>query len=614
MSRVPAPPVAVPPRPPSRSHPPHEASRLRRVRRYAVPRWMIEQATERRLAGDWRGACAAANVDVAFDLADVTREHGDTVAATLEDELLHLAPDLVRWHLPRLDRGHTTLVPDRTVVLSLPAGSAALYVRTPRWMTHGPQRLTLCFGDVPTGQMYLETDLPYAAFWRNVVEDWSSARHLWDVRRTGELRERCGGDETRTPFFEGDGTPRTNLPGSPPGPADLAAHTEWVTLLHEKGEVEAAFAAAGIDLDTTPVELESYFSVSEVEALDVFERMPLALTRLEPELRRLAARSGRNRFWIPHWQYTAVVFELDDAGPGVCARVTPFDIAEGMEDAEVLPEACWRRLPDLDLLRDGRTPPEQLHPLVREALFPARAVADGPIGPPDPEPPVPVRVRCKGVWHEVSSRDGVLHIPHDEEEQRRESALRAFGGAISGCFAAREAWTSGTGRLPKGLRAQRDELFARVRHGDVPGVLALLDAGVDPRVRDVRGRTVLHLMHLMETGVDPRVHGPRRREVLHTLGLLDHDGLLARLLAAGVDIEAREMDQQRTPLFTVICGDGSVALVRALLAAGARIDVTGEFHGEELSLYRLIEWQGRTDLDFITERIEREYPELTEEY
>jgi hypothetical protein len=29
----------------------------RRVRRYAVPRWMIEQATERRLAGDWRGAC-----------------------------------------------------------------------------------------------------------------------------------------------------------------------------------------------------------------------------------------------------------------------------------------------------------------------------------------------------------------------------------------------------------------------------------------------------------------------------------------------------------------------------------------------------------------------------
>ncbi|MEU6753470.1 hypothetical protein ABZ914_45215, partial [Spirillospora sp. NPDC046719] len=54
---------------------PDEASRLRRIRRYAVPRWMIERAAERRLAGDWRGACAAANVDVDFDLADVAREH-----------------------------------------------------------------------------------------------------------------------------------------------------------------------------------------------------------------------------------------------------------------------------------------------------------------------------------------------------------------------------------------------------------------------------------------------------------------------------------------------------------------------------------------------------------
>ncbi|GAA0320960.1 hypothetical protein NE235_18405 [Actinoallomurus spadix] len=81
------------------SYPPDEAGSLRRIRRYAVPRWMIEQATERRLAGDWRGACAAANVDVAFDLAGIARDHGAAVAAELE------APGPVRvrcrgeWHV-----------------------------------------------------------------------------------------------------------------------------------------------------------------------------------------------------------------------------------------------------------------------------------------------------------------------------------------------------------------------------------------------------------------------------------------------------------------------------------------------------------------------------------
>ncbi|WP_345150773.1 hypothetical protein [Nonomuraea rubra] len=75
MSAAP-PPAGLPPRTPSRSYPPHEASRLRRIRQYAVPPWMVEQATERRLAGDWRGACAAANVEVTFDLAGIAGTHG----------------------------------------------------------------------------------------------------------------------------------------------------------------------------------------------------------------------------------------------------------------------------------------------------------------------------------------------------------------------------------------------------------------------------------------------------------------------------------------------------------------------------------------------------------
>lgn len=583
---------------------------MRRIRRYAVPPWMVDQATERRLAGDWRGACAAANVDVTFDLADIADAHGDAVAAALEDDLCNFAPDLLRWHLPRLDRGRTTIVPDQVMVLGRPGGASDgpyLYLQTPRWMVHGPQRLRLHVGPVRHQGIYLETDWAYSAFWRNVIQDWSSSRHLWDVRRADDLRQRCGGDKARAPFFHGDGTPRRaeELPTADPGRADPASFTEWVTLLHERGEVEAAFAAAGIDLDTAPPEAEV-----GLDPLDVLARMPLALTRVEAEIRHLAASAGTGRFWLPYRQYAAILFETGGSDVGLRVRFVEFEMGTEPGD-KVLPEACWRRLPDLDLLRDGY-PPEQLHPLVREALLPSRAAHGDSVGPPDPELPKPARIRCRGAWHEVSFRDGVLHVPHSAEEQQRESAMRAFGGAIAGCFAVRHAWTSGIGRLPKALRHQRGELFSRVQHGDLPGVLRLLDAGVDPRVRDGRRRTLLHMLHLLDPGVDPRVHGRRRRELAHLLRHLDHDGLLGRLLAAGLDIDTRD-EEHRTPLFSAICGDASVALVHALLTAGARIDLTGEIHGEPVSLHRLIALRDRDDLDFITDRIEREHPELAEE-
>ncbi|NRQ30863.1 ankyrin repeat domain-containing protein [Nonomuraea sp. NN258] len=620
---------ATPPpaRPASDSYPPHEAARLRRIRRYAVPPWMIDRATERRLAGDWRGACAAANVDVTFDLADLANSHGDAVAAAIEDDLRHFAPDLLRWHLPRLDRGRITIVPDQVILLGRPGDdpdAPCLYLRTPRWMAHGPQRLRLQVGEVHRQEIYLETDWTYSAFWRNVVQDWSSSRHLWDARHTGELRERCGGDKARAPFLHGDGTPRGagELPAADPGHGDPAAFAEWVTLLHERGEVEAAFAAAGIELDTALVAVEPYYELEPLDPRDVLARMPIDVARLASEVRRLAAATGTGRFWLPYRQYAAILFETDGpdsetggpgfepGGPDAGLRVRFVEFEMGTEPADlVLPEACWRRLPDLDLLRDGH-PPERLHPLVHEALFPDRALDEAP--PDEPEPPRPVRVRCRGEWHEVSFRDGVLHIPHSEQEQQRESAMRVFGGAIAGCFAARHAWTSGTGRLPKALRQQRSELFTRAQHGDLPGVLRLLDAGLDPRVRDDRQRTLLHLLHLLDPGVDPSVRGTLRQEAAHRLRHLGHDGLLGRLLAAGLDIDATD-ESRRTPLFAAICGDGSVALIEALLTAGARIDLCGEIHDEPVSLHRLISWLERDDLHFIVDRIEREHPELAEE-
>ncbi|WP_238007328.1 hypothetical protein KZZ52_02340 [Dactylosporangium sp. AC04546] len=70
-----------------------------------VPAWMVEHATSRRLAGDWRGACTAAFVNAQIDLADIARRDGVEMASAVENELRHLVPDLLRWHLPRRPDG-----------------------------------------------------------------------------------------------------------------------------------------------------------------------------------------------------------------------------------------------------------------------------------------------------------------------------------------------------------------------------------------------------------------------------------------------------------------------------------------------------------------------------
>ncbi|MFE0510411.1 ankyrin repeat domain-containing protein, partial [Streptomyces sp. NPDC058964] len=119
-----------------------------------------------------------------------------------------------------------------------------------------------------------------------------------------------------------------------------------------------------------------------------------------------------------HWR-TFIQLEFTDAGR-LLARAVDRDDAKG---EPVLAEALWRRLPDLDLMRVGGVAAEHLHPLVREALFPALQVPEGPVGPPGPTAPAPVRVRCRGEWHEVVFRPGgLLRMPHSHQEQQRERA------------------------------------------------------------------------------------------------------------------------------------------------------------------------------------------------
>lgn len=522
-----------------------------RTRRHRVPRWMIERSARLRRAGDWRGACAAAHMDVAFTLDGVAREHGSAVARRLSDDLRHLVPDLLRWHLPR-GPGDLSVFDEhlRFVLARYGDGGPVLQVFGPPSL-RAPQRLRLVF----------------TAKADRRARDWTGARRLFDDRHCGELVDDCGG-AGRIPFFHADGTPLTpeELPASDPGPGGTVARAEWSIMRHERGDVAGAFTAAGFELrqPADPAERGAFLETLRLR----LGRPPVLAARA----RRLAAGRGGDPviavLGSPYMPRGTVTVEAGGEGERPLLRPA----APGEYRSSAAPDH-WRPFPDAELLLAGMVTPDELHPLIRSALFPARPAADGPVGPADPEPPGPVRVRCRGEWHEVRWCGGALALPHGPEEDRREQALRALGGDLSGCFAVREAWRTGPDRLPRELRRQRSELFLRALHGDAPGVLRLLDAGTDPRARDGEGRTLLHFVHVM-----------------------DHRLVLPRLLAAGLDVDARDRSD-RTPLSTAVTEHGSPDTVRALLEAGASRDAEAGGRRVRGTFAWLVRRSGREDLE-----------------
>ncbi|GIJ58658.1 hypothetical protein Vau01_061740 [Virgisporangium aurantiacum] len=130
------------------------------LRRYDLTATVVRGATERRLAGDWRGACAAARIDV--DPRVVARARA---VPELADDLRHLAPELIRWHV----LGTDLEVPRwRVPELARYPGGVALVVTT-RHGAGGPAGLTLTIADPPRPDLR-----PFA-------------RCFWDARHAGEL-------------------------------------------------------------------------------------------------------------------------------------------------------------------------------------------------------------------------------------------------------------------------------------------------------------------------------------------------------------------------------------------------------------------------------------------
>jgi hypothetical protein len=135
-----------------------------------VPSSMIETATVRRGVGDWAGACAAARVDVDFDVRAVARD----IAPLLRDDLRYLAPDLLRWHMPRV-APDGLLRPGLTVALARYPGGLQLVARTPPGWAEAGQRISLALQRKSDPRFRLDLH-----------------RHLWDARRAEDLRSRPG--------------------------------------------------------------------------------------------------------------------------------------------------------------------------------------------------------------------------------------------------------------------------------------------------------------------------------------------------------------------------------------------------------------------------------------
>jgi hypothetical protein len=117
--------------------------------------------------------------------------YGREVASAIRADLRHLAPELLRWHMPRI-APDGLLRPGLTVSLARydldrSAGPVHLVVRTPPGWADGGQRMSLALWDRSTvGPGAHPPSHPDRRFRMDLH------RHLWDVRRVGELRVRAG--------------------------------------------------------------------------------------------------------------------------------------------------------------------------------------------------------------------------------------------------------------------------------------------------------------------------------------------------------------------------------------------------------------------------------------
>ncbi|TYC01250.1 ankyrin repeat domain-containing protein [Micromonospora sp. WP24] len=488
----------------------------REVRRLSLvsPPAMVASISERRAVGDWRGVCEAGMVDAHVDLPDVARRWGAGEAERIEAELRGFAPDLLRRFLPRVDT--LALMPRQQAVLSRlsvpfparPGRAAALVVSLPA-DARAPQRLGLRVIDAAeVGDGWL--DLP----------DW-----CWHAQASADRRWAYGASPERLPWHHPDGRRYAPDETSPDEPADQAGVIETLTALLDAGDVLSAYQAAGFAVDHTPPRYGSAFLVTN-QLTWWASMMPL----LAAEYRRLAHRYGHRSLRFA----AQLAVTEDDGALRLHAHPSVYELPGPLVG---VPAPS-----DVALLRSGAMTADELHPLVHEALFPDR---DQPRPVTRSQTGKEFRVRCGGDWHLLRLAGGHLTAArHFPAEIERELLLAQLGGAINGCAKAVRAWRTGAKPVPREIRRTRSDLHARLFHGDTDTVLAFVEAGLDPELRDGTGSTLLHW-----------------------LSHLDHVRALPALLAAGLSLDARD-GEGNTPLHRAAAA-GAEDVMTALVDAGA---------------------------------------------
>ncbi|WP_062213555.1 hypothetical protein [Streptomyces sp. NBRC 109706] len=244
-----------------------------RVRAYAVPPAMIETATARRQAGDWAGACAAARFDVDLNLRSLGRAHGREFAALVRADLRRLAPDLLRWHMPRIApdgllRPGLTIALARYPVTGRDGRPLCLAVRTPPVLAAAGQRISLTV---------LDGSHPGARPRRRFRLDLH--RHLWDAHRADELRIRSWPDRPAADRWAAEAALLLRAEGRTSGAVTVRLTGRRRLLLTLTGPDDGGGGSPAVRIEPMP-------ATGDRATLPV---LPEAATRPLPDLELLAA-------------------------------------------------------------------------------------------------------------------------------------------------------------------------------------------------------------------------------------------------------------------------------------------------------------------------------------
>ena len=389
------------------------------ARRFGIPPRMIAAATGRRISGDWRGACAAADVEVQLDLDAVLVRHGADVTASLLGDLRALAPDLLRWHLPRASHGSGRLLgglvvplaryPDRGGGRSNGSdGVLTLVAATPDYALAAGERIVLTTLEQRRA----------AAGAKGSLQRYSlnHQRMFWDSSCAGGLADLCA---TRR-------------------------GAQQITGLQDAGRVVEAWTAAGFTL------VASSSATLNRRLAGVPVNLPGLAGRVREALPGVGAAAIR-------FSGGAIVLRgLDgfEGSPPISAELVPPQVARPLP---TIPDALCMRPVDVDLLRFELLRPDELHPLVAAALAPETAAAE-PAAPQattrladdwlyravpratsfaaTPDGGAEVRVQCGRDLHRIVQRDGRWRTVDHQSVEARESLVTLLGGQMNPCSAA----------------------------------------------------------------------------------------------------------------------------------------------------------------------------------